>query len=430
MKISFLLTGNELMSGDTVDTNSNYLAQSLKDLNIIPYIKKVVGDDMPLLVSSIKELATVSDVLIVNGGLGPTVDDLTAQALSVATGAKLQRHPQALHALQAWAAPRDFVLTKSNLKQADLPSNCDIVENPHGSAVGFRCELEQCLIVCTPGVPSEFKPMVEKHVLPMIRVHGGLHITSRITRLRLFGITESGLQDIVNQIFPDWPAIVNLGFRVQMPVIEVKLTTIGKENNSLNAHWANEFTQYFSDYVIGTDSTRLSQALNKALLDSGKKIGLAESCTGGLIASKITSEAGSSEVFEAGFVVYSNRIKASILGVDTNLLDKYGAVSEEVVRAMALGALSASAADCVLAISGIAGPGGGSDAKPVGTVWMAWGRRDDIKARQFFLPMSRIAFQRTACAIAMDLMRRELLGLPTDVDYFSELKRKKILEKK
>jgi len=425
MKISFLLTGNELMSGDTVDTNSNYLAQSLKDLNLVPYIKKVVGDDVSLLVSSMRELATVSDVLIVNGGLGPTIDDLTAQALSIAIDAPLQRHPGALQALQIWASPRDFVLTESNLKQADLPNNCEIIENPRGSAVGFRCEFEQCLIICTPGVPSEFKPMVENHVLPLIRDYGGLHVTSRITRLRVFGVTESGLQDIVNQTFPDWPDAVDLGFRVQMPVIEVKLTTIGQENDDLNEYWANKFTRHFSDYIIGTDATRLSQALNKALRDNGKTITLAESCTGGLIASKITSEAGSSKVFEAGFVVYSNRIKTSVLGVHKKELNEHGAVSEKVVCAMAAGALCMSTADYALAISGIAGPDGGSDEKPVGTVWMAWGQAGDIKARHFFLPMSRIAFQRTACAIAMDLMRRELLGLPTDVDYFSELKRKR-----
>ena len=129
MKISLLLTGNELMSGDTVDTNSNYLAQSLKDLNLVPYIKKVVGDDMPLLMSSISELAEVSDVLIVNGGLGPTVDDLTAQALSAATETPLHRHPEALKELEIWAAKRDFVLTPSNLKQTDLPENCEIIEN-------------------------------------------------------------------------------------------------------------------------------------------------------------------------------------------------------------------------------------------------------------------------------------------------------------
>ncbi|NNC98938.1 MAG: CinA family nicotinamide mononucleotide deamidase-related protein [Gammaproteobacteria bacterium] len=425
MKISLLLTGNELMSGDTVDTNSNYIAQSLKDLNLVPYIKKVVGDDLALLVASIKELSEVSDVLIINGGLGPTVDDLTAKALSIATDSPLYRHPEALQKLEEWAAPRNFVLTRSNLKQADLPENCEIIENPRGSAVGFHCLYAGCLIVCTPGVPGEFKSMVEKQVLPLIRQHGQITDTSTISRLRLFGITESGLQDMVTEKFPDWPPEVELGFRVQMPVIEIKVATVGEEFQALNQIWTDKFTACFADYLIGRDSTRLTEALNNALLDRNLTLTVAESCTGGLIAAGITSEAGSSKVFEAGFVVYSNQIKQRVLGVSGATLEQHGAVSKQVVLEMANGALEVSGADLALSISGIAGPDGGSEEKPVGTVWIAWGKHGSIRARKFLFPVARLAFQRTATAIAMDLVRRELLGLPTDTDYFSELKRKR-----
>lgn len=424
MKISYLLTGNELMSGDTVDSNSAYISQSLKDINLVPIIKKVVGDDLPLLISSIQELAEVSDVLIVNGGLGPTVDDLTALALSEATMSPLVRNTEAFKHLEGWAAPRGFVLTQSNLKQADLPEICDVIDNPHGSAVGFRCLYKDCLVLCTPGVPSELKPMVEEHLLPLIKQHGGVESTNQITRLRLFGITESGLQDIVNETFPDWPADVELGFRVQLPLIEVKLATVGKENLGLNQQWTEKFCQHFSDYIIGRDGLRLSQALNNALSDSAKVISVAESCTGGAIASGITSEAGSSGVFSAGFVTYSNSIKHSVLGVSEQTLQEHGAVSEAVVREMVSGALRVSGADIALATSGIAGPTGGTESKPVGSIWIAWGDNNAIKARWFFLPIGRLGFQRTATALAMDLVRRELLGLATDVDYFSELKRK------
>lgn len=424
MKISLLLTGNELMSGDTVDSNSAYIAQSLKDLNLVPYIKKVVGDDLSLLVDSIKELAAVSDVLIVNGGLGPTVDDLTAQALATALDVPIVRHVEAYQRLQTWASARGFILTESNLKQAELPAICNIIENPHGSAVGFSCLHERCLIMCTPGVPSELKPMVEDHLLPMIRQHGAITTTSHISRLRLFGITESGLQDMVNQAFPDWPADVELGFRVQMPVIEVKIATIGGASAALNEQWVARFSQHFSDYIIGRDNTRLSQALNDALRTKQLKITTAESCTGGAIASAITSEAGSSEVFEAGFVCYSDRIKSQLLSVPREALVQHGAVSKEVVSAMVQGALKLSGADIAVAISGIAGPSGGSTAKPVGTVWIAWGDAHGCTARHFYLPIARQGFQRTATAIAMDLVRRELLGLPTDIDYYSELKKK------
>lgn len=424
MKISLLLTGNELMSGDTVDTNSNFIAQSLRDLNLVPYIKKVVGDDLELLVCSIRELAGISDVLIVNGGLGPTIDDLTAQALATATDSSIVRNEDAMRELRAWAAPRNFVLTESNLKQADLPEICDIIVNPRGSAVGFSCVWNDCLIMCTPGVPGELKAMVGHSLVPMIRQYGHIEQTSHITRLRLFGITESGLQDMIHQDFQDWPTEVDLGFRVQMPVIEIKIATVGAHNNALNEEWVRRFEARFSDYIIGRDSTRLSQALNRALLESGDKLTVAESCTGGLIASGITSEAGSSEVFEAGYVTYSNTIKQQTLGVRAQTLETHGAVSEAVVLEMAQGALAASGSDIALAISGIAGPDGGSKDKPVGTVWMAWGRAERLQARRFFLPMARQAFQRTATAIAMDLVRRDLLGLATDVDYFSELKAK------
>jgi nicotinamide-nucleotide amidase len=425
MKISLLLTGNELMSGDTVDSNSAYIAQSLKDLSLMPYIKKVVGDDMDLLVSSIQELSAVSDVLVINGGLGPTVDDLTALALSKAIDSPLTRNADAYAKLEEWANRRGFVMTESNLKQTELPAVCEIVDNPVGSAVGFRCEVNGCLIICTPGVPSEFKRMVENHVLPLIKDFGDITAKSHITRLRLFGITESGLQDSVNEKFPDWPAEIELGFRVQMPVIEVKFASVGEEYIELNHQWADKFKHLFSDYIIGTDSTRLTQALNTALLENNMTITTAESCTGGQIAAGITSEAGSSGVFEAGFVVYSNRMKQALLGVSEQTLEEHGAVSEATVLAMAKGALDVSGADIAVSISGIAGPTGGSDEKPVGLVWMAWGTKDSLIARRFFLPMGRIGFQRTATAIAMDLVRRHVLGLPTTIDYFSELKKKR-----
>ncbi len=424
MKVSLLLTGNELMSGDTIDSNSAYVAQSLKDIGVVPYVKKVVGDDLELLVSSIQELANLSDVLIVNGGLGPTVDDLTAQALAEATTKPIVRHPKAYQHLVEWAAPRDFKLTESNLKQADLPEGCELIENPNGSAVGFYCLYLDCLILCTPGVPSEFKPMVENQLLALICEHGAIEAKSTISRLRLFGITESGLQDMVNDAFPDWPSDVELGFRVQLPVIEVKIATVGDEFIELNSQWTEKFNSLFADYIIGQNSTRLTQALNQALVNTDTTIVTAESCTGGAIVSGIISEAGSSAIIGAGYVVYSNAMKTSMLGVSEQTLMEFGAVSENTVREMAAGALEKSGADMALVTSGIAGPTGGTTDKPIGLVWIAWGRKNKIHARSFFLPIGRLAFQRTASAIAMDLARREVLGLNTAVDYYSELKNK------
>ncbi len=424
MKISYLLTGNELMSGDTVDSNSAMLSQAFKDIGIAPYKKLVVGDDMPLLVESIRSLAAEVDVLIINGGLGPTQDDLTAQAVAEAIGVPTAQHQQALEHLGQWSQARGFVVTESNLTQAELPKGCTIIDNPSGSAVGFQCEFQDCLILCTPGVPGELKPMLENHLLPIISARGAIEAKSLVTRLRLFGITESGLQDIINAKLVDWPAEVELGFRVQMPVIELKLGTLGEQHRSLNIEWSQKVQDLFSDYIIGRDNTRLSQSLNLALAESNLRLVTAESCTGGAIAAGVTSEAGSSQVFDGGFVVYSDQMKQDLLGVNQGTLDEFGAVSEQTVREMLIGALNNTRADIGIAISGIAGPGGGTAEKPVGTVWMAWGNKDELHARHFFLPMNRFAFQRTATAIAMDLVRRQVRGLPTTVDYFAELRRK------
>ena len=411
MKISLLLTGNELMSGDTVDSNSAYIAQSLKDLSLVPYIKKVVGDDTPLLVSSIQELSLVSDVLIVNGGLGPTVDDLTAVALSQAVNSPLVRNADAYAKLDEWATRRGFVMTESNLKQTELPEICEIIDNPNGSAVGFQCVFNDCLIMCTPGVPSELKPMVENHLLPLIRSHGNIEATSYITRLRLFGITESGLQDTVNEVFSDWPDEVELGFRVQLPVIEVKFTTIGEELYELNTKWASKFEAHFSDYVIGRDDTRLSQALNKALSDNGLTITCAESCTGGQIASAITSEPGASSVFEAGYVVYSNRMKEKLLGVPEQTLIDHGAVSEETVVAMAQGALNNSGADVAVSISGIAGPDGGTAEKPLGLVYIGVATKNTIEVTKCNLTGTRNDIRTSTVTMAFNLLTKATLAI-------------------
>jgi len=204
-------------------------------------------------------------------------------------------------------------------------------------------------------------------------------------------------------------------------VIEVKL--LPQNQAELNAQWTARLKIIFSDYIIGESDTRLPEALNLALHKKGLILTTAESCTGGAIAAAVTSEPGSSSVFHGGFVTYSNDIKHSMLGVGQETLFNHGAVSEQVVLEMAAGALKQAKADVAIAISGIAGPDGGTKEKPVGLVWMAWGFEGDLRARRFFLPVGRKAFQRTAAAIAIDLVRREVLGLDTNVDYFSELKR-------
>lgn len=409
-KVALLLTGNELMSGDTVDSNSSRIAISLGERQIAISKKITVGDDQELLRESLRALCQDAGVVIINGGLGPTEDDLTAEVVADVLGERLTDHPKAIKHLEEWCEKRGLELNASNLKQAHLPESADIVDNPIGSAVGFAVEIGESLVITTPGVPVELTAM-----LPEIgqrvaqRVGSG---TTYIRRLQTFGIGESTIQELVNERNQDWPEGVVLGFRSGLPQLELKLQVDDEALLEKRDQAEQLLLELIGDHVIGEDSDQLAMALQRVLVEKRMTLTTAESCTGGLIASLITKEAGSSQVFGAGFVTYANTAKQQVLHVSEDTLNSHGAVSEGVVRAMLLGALTKANADIGIAVSGVAGPGGGSEDKPVGTVWLAWGTRDKNNAIRLQIPGSRERFQILVAAIGLDLMRRQLLELP------------------
>jgi len=410
VQVALLLTGNELMSGDTVDSNSSRIALALGAQKIGVGKKITVGDDPQLLSESLIELCACAEVVIINGGLGPTEDDLTAELVAKVAGEALVNHPKAIEHLEEWCERRGLELNASNLKQALLPEDADLVANPIGSAVGFALDVNGALVITTPGVPVELTAMLPE-ICDRIatRVGGG---TAFIRRLQTFGIGESTIQELVNARTNDWPDGVTLGFRSGLPQLELKLQV---DDASLldNRNGAeNLLHELIGDHIIGYDDEQLAMSLQRALLDRQMSVTAAESCTGGLIASLITREAGSSQVFSSGFVTYSNTAKHSVLGVPEAALVQHGAVSEPVVLAMLAGALEKSGSDIGIAVSGIAGPGGGSDDKPVGTVWMAWGTKTNHRAIRLQVPGSRERFQILVAAIGLDIMRRQVLELP------------------
>jgi len=420
MRIQLLLTGNELMSGDTVDSNSAGIAQQLSRRGLAVYRKVTVGDDAGLLLEQMEAMSRDAEVLIVNGGLGPTVDDLTAAVLARLLGRPLAEHPEALAHLQRWCERRNYPLDQANRKQALLPEGVAIIANASGSAVGFKARRGDCLIYCTPGVPSELFTMLEREILPDLLASFPTIEPVSVTRLRLFGLGESRLQQRINDRFPDWPPALELGFRAGLPLLELKLTSRARADAALHQHWRDVLERDLADYIIGYDDDTLPAAVVRELGRRGARLCTAESCTGGLIAAQLTAVAGASQVFEAGYVAYANHVKTSALGVAAATLEQCGAVSEAVVREMACGALERSRADLAIAVSGIAGPDGGSPERPVGTVWIAWGRRDRLQAREFYLPGGRHLFQSLAAGLALDLIRRELLGIEREPRYFRE----------
>jgi nicotinamide-nucleotide amidase len=419
------MTGNELMSGVTVDSNSSMIAQKLEPLNRRVAGKVTIGDDFAQLCAELDRLARGADVLIVNGGLGPTSDDLTAAALAEVAGVPLREHPAALAHLEAWCGRRGLALNAANRKQALLPEGAELVPNPSGSAVGLRLRHRGCEIVCTPGVPGELRQMLDEQIVPWLaqRFPGTERVV--ITRFQLFGIGESSVQQQIREEFPDWPAHIELGFRAGVPTLELKVSSFRNADEAERQACESRVQAIFADHIVGTGDTNLQRSVVELLAAAGRRLTSAESCTGGLIAALLTEVPGASRVFDAGFVTYSNDIKERVLGVGAQTLAVHGAVSEAVVLEMARGALAQSGADYAVAVSGVAGPDGGTSDKPVGTVWIAWGGAARLRARELYFPAARKMFQTMVAATALDLIRRELLGIGTEPRYFRERVRRR-----
>jgi nicotinamide-nucleotide amidase len=419
LNVQLLLTGNEIMSGDTVDSNSAMMAQRLGEVGIGVYRKVTVGDEPDLLTAELTAMIATADLVIVNGGLGPTIDDLTAEILAAVAGVPLEEHPRAVAHLQQWCDKRNLALNAANLKQAMLPSGATIVDNPIGSAVGFEMTLGNCRIICTPGVPGELAAMLGAIVEDLA---GRLPRPSgrNIVRLQTFGLGESTAQQIISDNIANWPPEVDLGFRAGAPQMEIKLTIGSATAAGAQQHCREQLETLFGDHIIGEGDTLLAERVLQLLRERGASLATAESCTGGLIATMLTRVPGSSDCFHAGFVTYSNAIKHSVLGVREDTLASYGAVSEQVVREMIQGALQLSGADYAIAVSGIAGPDGGTPEKPVGTVWLAWGNRESIHSLCLCWPVERTLFQTMIAAAGLDMIRRMLLGIDGEPRYFSQ----------
>lgn len=423
LRVQLLLTGNEIMSGDTVDSNSALIARRLSELALGVYRKVTVGDDVPLLSDELAEMALASDVIIVNGGLGPTVDDLTAQIVADVAGVPIEEHPEAVAHLESWCGKRNLILNAANHKQAMLPAGAIIIDNPIGSAVGFEVQIGQCRVMCTPGVPSELIAMMDLIVADL-----GQKLKRpaqrNIIRLQTFGLGESTAQQMISDQLKDWPEEVDLGFRAGAPQMEIKLTIDDAESIDAQKRCKTNLEGLFGDHIIGEGDTLLAERVLQLLREQAKTVTTAESCTGGLIASMLTRISGASRGFHGGFVTYENEIKHRLLGVEKDSLKQHGAVSEAVVTQMANGAMERTGADYAIAVSGIAGPDGGTEEKPVGTVWLAWGARGNIRTRCLCWPVERTLFQTMVAAAGLDMIRRTLLDIEDEPRYFAQRRAK------
>jgi nicotinamide-nucleotide amidase len=417
MFAEILSTGEEVLNGVIVDSNAAYIAQLLDEMGVRVQRHNTVGDDLDSLVSVIREIGARADIALVTGGLGPTTDDLSAEAAARATGVPLLLDQAALDQLLAYFEKRSLQMNEANRKQAYLPSGADCLDNPVGTAPGFAMTIGRCRFFFMPGVPFEMRKMLADLVLPEIRTRFGELPPCNITQVIFtFGLPESTVSNRLegfDKMFPD----VQLGFQVKYPGIFVKLYKRGEKEDTCREMVTRALSwvcERLGRSVVSIEGEGMEIVVGRLLSAQKATLAVAESCTGGLIANWLTDVPGSSGYFLLSAVTYANGAKIDVLGVSADTIATHGAVHEQTVREMADGVRRISGATYGIATSGIAGPDGGTPEKPVGTVCIGLSGPDGTEAHRFQFTYGgrRLMYKQIFAMKALDVLRRKLLGGP------------------
>lgn len=414
MRAEILSTGDEVRSGAVVDTNAAFIAEALESNGICVSRHTCVGDDVDSIAEALQEIARRSDMALVTGGLGPTADDVTAEAAAKAAGVELAEMPEALAQVERFFLSKGLEMSAANRKQAFLPVGGSVLENLDGSAPGFGMTIGACRMVFLPGVPREMKFMLTRHVLN--NLHQRRHkddVVHRVDVVTTFGLPES----VVGEKLKDLSIgsnCVQIGLRVLFPEIHVRIYGHGDRQDRLDGQMQQvkeSIRKRLGKRVLSTDGGRLPEVLGNLLLARGATLAVAESCTGGLMAKQLTDVPGSSGFFLLSAVTYANKAKMAVLGVAPETLQQFGAVHEATARAMAEGARRAAGSDYALSTTGIAGPDGGTDEKPVGTICIGLATPEGTTTFRYVFPFGdRDLNRRIFSAMAFDRLRLYLTG--------------------
>jgi nicotinamide-nucleotide amidase len=412
MRAEILAVGSELLTPQRSDTNSLFLTERLRAHGVDVALRVTVGDDPRLLEQAFRAALSRADLVISTGGLGPTEDDLTREAAAAALDRTLVRDPRIEKELVARFASFGREMAQNNAKQADLIDGAEEIPNRRGTAPGQRYEADGRLLVLLPGPPREMKPLFEAAVLPWVRSRTGTGVL--VTRvLRIASMGESDVDSALAPLYTQYGAATTT-ILSHPGQVELHVTAQGSSTEQAEAliePLTAQFRERLPGRIFSEDGSELPEVVGRLLVERGLTLAVAESCTGGLLGARLTEAAGATAFFERGFVTYSNRSKVEMLGVDADLIDEHGAVSEPVAMAMAEGARQQGAGASVgLAITGVAGPDGGSEEKPVGLVFLAVCGVTVPRARRvrFFGDRARVRFQSTQAVLEM--LRRDLLG--------------------
>ena len=397
--------GTEILLGDILNTDAQYLSIELAKLGISVIHQSTVGDNRERLLAQLDEAAKRSDIIILSGGLGPTPDDLTKEVCCEFFGKEMFLHEPTVEKIKEYFSSKGIEMAQNNLKQAMLPKDCVIFPNDNGTAPGMAIEKDGVHILVLPGPPRELKPMFQNCAVPYLMQFSDRIIVSH--NIRTFGIGESSMAEKVNDLFDAQNPTVAPYAKDGEALLRVTAMAMTKEDaESLCEPIIEEIKKRLDAYVYGVDYNCIEEAVVGMLKEHHLKVATAESCTGGLIAKRITDVPGASEVFECGIISYANGIKHKVLGVSEDDLNKYGAVSEPVAKQMAQGALKVSGADIAVSVTGIAGPDSDSTGKPVGLVYIGLADKEHVWVREIRTSRRDRSYNRYVSASnALDMIR-------------------------
>ncbi len=373
MQATILTIGDEILIGQIVDTNSVSIAQHLNRAGVVVREKVSIGDDREQIVSAVRRAMQTSQVTIITGGLGPTKDDITKKTLAEFFDSELILDPKVATHVEQMLAARGIVFNELNRSQALVPKCCTVLFNAHGTAPGMWFEQEGRVVVSLPGVPFEMEHLMQDEVMPRLKARFALRQIVHRTLITA-GLAESMLAEQIEKWESALPSYLKLAYLPNSGVVRLRLSAYEVEGAQVAEEIESRFEELrkiIPQYVVGYETASVQELIHTGLIRRKQTLAVAESCTGGAIASRFTALAGASAYFLCGVVSYSNESKCKVLGVDADAITRYGAVSEQVARQMAEGARRISGADYAIATTGIAGPTGGSVEKPVGTVWIA-----------------------------------------------------------
>jgi nicotinamide-nucleotide amidase len=412
MKAAIITIGDELLIGQTIDTNSAWIGSELSKSGFDVYRITSVHDRREDIIYALNEAKGKADVVVITGGLGPTSDDITKQTLCQYFNTRLVTNLEVLWMIEEMMRHRNYAINENNRRQAEVPESCTVLKNGMGTAPGMWFEKDGTIFISMPGVPYEMKYIMTEHVLPELNKR----FTSQIIihrNIMTYGTFEARLAEILTGFEASLPKEIKLAYLPASGIIKLRLTATGKERPHLEKvmnDTATDLYKIIPEFIYGENEETLEMVIGKILISKKKTVCTAESCTGGEIAHMITSVQGSSAYYKGSVVAYANSAKTELLDVPKDLIEKYGAVSEEVVRAMAIGAKNRLKTDFAVATSGIAGPDGGTEEKPVGTLWMAVASGDEVIAEKRVFGNERINNIRRFSLAALNLLRKQLIN--------------------